>query len=317
MAYSHDFTRNFSLKNCPLNLVRQLPSPIPGESLKIYYQWRFFPISLLFSNRFPYGGRGILKGITSKFGRSTMSIPLLEYAPVSQNHRVAGFEVPGDEHARIHSTENKLANSAMDELVSAAYRQIYNEQQMLNRHRQGTLESQLRSGQITVKDFIQGLVLSDSFRRLTYDSNNNYRFVEICIQRVLGRNVYGDREKLAWSIVLATQGIQGFIEGLLNGEEYQTAFGNDTVPYQRRRILPQRAKGEITFAHTARYGEDYRNKLPQPSLQGFGPGAARLDYTRWDWQKNPPAALGNAGRIITLSGAAFIGFLFLAVLLGF
>ena len=30
----------------------------------------------------------------------------------------------------------------------------------------------------------------------------NYRFVEICVQRILGRNVYGDREKLAWSMHL-------------------------------------------------------------------------------------------------------------------
>lgn len=29
----------------------------------------------------------------------------------------------------------------------------------------------------------------------------------MCIQRVLGRDVYNDREKLAWSIVLATKGL--------------------------------------------------------------------------------------------------------------
>jgi phycobilisome rod-core linker protein len=245
-----------------------------------------------------------------------MSIPLLEYAPVSQNHRVDGFEVSGDEHSRIFTTENRLAASDMDALIAAAYRQIYNEQQMLNHNRQGALESQLRSGQITVKEFIQGLVTSDSFRRLTYDSNNNYRFVEICVQRVLGRNVYGDREKLAWSIVLATQGLQGFVTELLSSDEYEDAFGNDIVPYQRRRILAQRAKGEVTFAHTARYGTDFRDKLPQPTMKGIGKGAARLDYTRWEWQKTPSPGLVKAGRILTLSGAAFIGFLFIAVLLG-
>ena len=147
----------------------------------------------------------------------------------------------------------------------AAYRQIFNEQQTLDSYRQRFLESQLRAGQITVRDFIRGLVMSDSFRRLTYDSNNNYRFAEICIQRLLGRNVYSDREKLAWSIVLATKGLLGFIDDLLNTEEYLTNFGYDTVPYQRRRILPQHAQGELPFARMARYGVEYRNKLPYPS----------------------------------------------------
>lgn len=192
-----------------------------------------------------------------------MSIPRLEYAPLSQNHRVEGFEVPGDEQPRIYTTDNLLAASEMDILIVAAYRQVYNEQQMLDSYRQRFLESQLRAGQIMVRDFMRGLVLSDSFRRLIYDSNNNYRFVEICIQRILGRNVYSDREKHSWSIVLATKGLQGFIDDLLNTEEYLSNFGYDTVPYQRRRILPQRVQGELPFARMARYGEDYRDKLPR------------------------------------------------------
>ncbi|MBD2360776.1 phycobilisome rod-core linker polypeptide [Anabaena minutissima FACHB-250] len=195
-----------------------------------------------------------------------MSIPLLEYAPLSQNHRVEGFEIPGDEQPRIYTTDNLLAASDMDMLIMAAYRQIFNEQQMLSSNRQRFLESQLRAGQITVRDFIRGLVLSDSFRRLTYDSNNNYRFVEICIQRILGRNVYSDREKLSWSIVLATKGLQDFIDTLINTEEYLSNFGYETVPYQRRRILPQHAQGELPFARMARYGKDYRNQLPLPLL---------------------------------------------------
>lgn len=248
-----------------------------------------------------------------------MSIPLLEYAPSSQNHRVEGFEVFGDEQPWVYTTDNMLSSSDLDMLMMAAYRQICNEQQMLSSNRQRFLESQLRAGQITVKDFIRGLVLSDSFQRLTYESNNNYRFVEICVQRVLGRDVYNDREKMAWSIVLATKGLQGFVDGLLNSEEYQSNFGNNTVPYQRRRILPQRNQGEVTFAHVARYGTDYRDKLPKPSLQdlsGNGFSGPAMSSLRWEWQKNPPKVVGKIGMVITYGGAALIGFLFLSILLG-
>jgi len=248
-----------------------------------------------------------------------MSIPLLQYPPLSQNHRVDGFEIPGDEQPRIYTTNDSLSSSEMDALIMAAYRQIYNEQQMLVRNRQRFLESQLRIGQITVRDFIKGLVLADSFRRLIYDSNNNYRFAEICIQRILGRKVYSEREKIAWSAVIMTKGVQGFVDELINSDEYLSNFGENTVPYQRRRILPQRAQGEVTFAHMARYGTDYRDKLPEPNLRallGRGFTGPLMSSTRWEWQKNPPQVVGKIGAGITIGGAVFVGFLALAVLLG-
>lgn len=244
-----------------------------------------------------------------------MSTLLLEYSPVSQNQRVDGFEIPNANTPRIYTTDNNLSKSDLDTLIFASYRQIYNEQQMLDHHRQLSLESQLRVGQITVRDFIRGLILSDSFRRLTFESNNNYRFVEICIQRLLGRNVYSEREKIAWSILVATKGIQGFVDELLNSEEYLTCFGDSTVPYQRRRSLPHQIHGEVTFAHTARYGADYRDRLPKQVFTG-NKGAARLDYLRWEWQKNPPQIIGKIGAGIVIAGVGFIGLLIFGILLG-
>jgi phycobilisome rod-core linker protein len=237
-----------------------------------------------------------------------MAISTLDYAVSSQNHRVAGFEVPGDEHSVIYTTDNQ-SRTELDTLIRAAYRQIFNEQQMLVSHRQQTLESQLRSGQISVKDFIRGLATSDSFRRLNFDSNNNYRFAQMCVQRILGRDVYSDREKISWSIVLATKGLPGFIDALLSSEEYQENFGDNTVPYQRRRILPQRAQGELPFARMARYGTDYRDNLPKPTSQQFG-----RDY-HWAWQKQTPKSAKQVGAAITYTGAFLVALGVVAVFL--
>jgi phycobilisome rod-core linker protein len=195
-----------------------------------------------------------------------MSLPLLSYPLSSQNQRVESYEVQSDEYPRVYSTQTLLDNTEVDGLIWAAYRQIFNEQQILRHHRQFALESQLRSGQISVREFIRGLVLSDSFRRLIYEANNNYRFVELCIQRLLGRNVYNNQEKMSWSILLATQGVKGFVDAILNGEEYISQFGEDQVPYQQRRILPTQVIGELPFARMARYGSEYLNKLPQSSF---------------------------------------------------
>ena len=193
-----------------------------------------------------------------------MPLPMLDYPSSSQNHRVVGFEVSGEEQPRNYTTANKLSSLEADELIEAAYRQIFHEQQMLASTRQRFLESQLKSNQMTAREFVRGLLLSDSFRRLNYDVNNNYCFVRLCVGRVLGREVHNDREKMAWSIVLATKGLQGFIDELLNSEEYTSNFGDDIVPYQRRRILPQRDVGELPFERMPRYGADYRDRLPKP-----------------------------------------------------
>ena len=194
-----------------------------------------------------------------------MSIPLLDYKPKTQNARVTGYEVGSDRQPKIYSTENLLDDTALDELIEAAYRQIFFH--AFRADREPFLESQLRNGQITVRDFIRGLLLSQTFKNSFYEKNSNYRFVEQCVQRVLGRDVYSEREKITWSIVVATKGREGFIDQLLDSDEYMESFGYDTVPYQRRRVLPSRDGGEQPFnIKSPRYDEYYRAILGFPQI---------------------------------------------------
>lgn len=202
-----------------------------------------------------------------------MSIPILDYALSTQNQRVNGFEVlPGDEQPKIYSTDNLPTATEMDAIIWAAYRQIFSEHQILASTQEKFLESQLRFNQIKIKDFIKGLLLSDSFRNLNYDVNNNYRFVEICIQRVLGRDIYNVREKYAYAVILGDKGISVFIDLLLNSDEYLMNFSESVVPYQRRRIIMQRSQGEIPFnLKTPRIGLAFLNKSNVPILNWAGP----------------------------------------------
>ncbi|ELS33856.1 MULTISPECIES: phycobilisome rod-core linker polypeptide [Pseudanabaena] len=194
-----------------------------------------------------------------------MALPLLNYAPASQNSRVAGFTVGSDNSPRIYNTANLLSSTELDDLIEAAYRQIFFH--AFATDREVTLESQLRSGNISVRQFVRGLILSDTYRRSFYEKNSNYRFVEQTVQRVLGRDVYSEKEKIAWSIVVATKGIEGFIDALLNSDEYLEAFGDDTLPYQRRRVLPSQAIGEVPFnIKSPRYDAYHRAQLGFPQL---------------------------------------------------
>ncbi|MBA3922928.1 MAG: phycobilisome rod-core linker polypeptide [Nostocaceae cyanobacterium] len=194
-----------------------------------------------------------------------MAIPLLDYSVSSQNTRVAGYEIGGDEQPRYFSTDNILSPSDMDTLIEAAYRQMFFH--AFKSDREPFLESQLRNGQLSVRQFIRGLMLSDTFKRSFYELNNNYRFVEQCVQRVLGRDVYDEKEKIAWSIVVATRGIKGFADDLFNSNEYIENFGDSIVPYQRRRILAGRTQGERPFnIKSPRYEAYHRAKLGFPQI---------------------------------------------------
>ena len=202
-----------------------------------------------------------------------MSIPILNYSLSTHNHRVNSFEyLAGEEQPKLYTTINLPSSIEMDEIIWAAYRQIFSEHQTLVSTKQPFLESQLRFNQITIKDFIKGLLLSSEFRYLNYDVNNNYRFVEMCVQRVLGRDIYNQREKLAFSIVLASKGIENFIDLLMDSEEYSDNFGEFVVPYQRRRIIFQRNKGEIPFnLKTPRLDYSFLSKQFMPQLSWSGP----------------------------------------------
>ncbi|NJK63262.1 MAG: phycobilisome rod-core linker polypeptide CpcG [Synechococcaceae cyanobacterium SM2_3_1] len=194
-----------------------------------------------------------------------MPLPLLEYAPSSQNQRVKGFDIPTDDLPPRYSNQMAATLLEVDSIIEAAYRQIFFCAFACDRD--ATLESQLRYGQISVRDFIRSLLLSRTFRDSFYDKNSNYRVVEQCVQRVLGRDVYSEREKIAWSIVIATKGFQGFIDDLLNSQEYLDNFGYDQVPYQRRRVLPGSGASEIPFnIKSPRYDEYYRKQLGFPQF---------------------------------------------------
>nr|YP_009397608.1 phycobilisome rod-core linker polypeptide [Dipterosiphonia australica]ARW66794.1 phycobilisome rod-core linker polypeptide [Dipterosiphonia australica] len=202
-----------------------------------------------------------------------MSIPILKYSLSTHNHRVNSFEfLAGEEQPKIYTTENLPSSVEVDEIIWAAYRQIFSEHQTLSITRQTFLESQLRFSQITVKDFIKGLLMSSQFRYLNYDVNNNYRFIEMCVQRVLGRDIYNEREKLAFSILVASRGLEFFINFLLNSEEYIENFGDNIIPYQRRRIIFQRSKGEIPFnLKTPRLNYSFLPKQFMPQVSWSGP----------------------------------------------
>jgi predicted phosphodiesterase len=68
---------------------------------------------------------------------------------------VEGFVVGGDEAPVLFNSEDQLSSTDYTNLIEAAYRQIFFH--AFQWDREPVLESQVRNGQITVRDFIRGL----------------------------------------------------------------------------------------------------------------------------------------------------------------
>jgi len=194
-----------------------------------------------------------------------VALPLLNYAPTTKNSRVTAFRVGSDEDPKAASLEKSVDREDQNFVIESAYRQIFFHAFKVDRDR--TLESQLRDGQITVRDFIRSLCLSDTFNRSFYNLNSNYKVARHLVEKLLGRTVHGKSEEIAWSAVLMTRGVKGMVDDILNSEEYLDNFGYDTVPYHRNRVVGSRQIGETPFNITSpRYDSYYRGVLGFPQI---------------------------------------------------
>ncbi|MCP9882900.1 phycobilisome rod-core linker polypeptide [Cyanobium sp. Alchichica 3B3-8F6] len=233
-----------------------------------------------------------------------MALPLLKYAPTTQNSRVNPLRVGSDEDPKSMSMDRAMDPKDLNLLIESCYRQIFFYAFKVDRNL--TLESQLRNGQMSVRDFIRSLCLSDTFTRSFYNLNSNYRVVRHLVEKLLGRPTHGRSEEIAWAAVLMTRGVKGMVDDILNGQEYLDAFGYDTVPFHRNRVVGSRDLGETPFnITTPRYEAYYRGILGFPQVVYTGtaktiPARSRQrrggfpeDYL--PWVRNLPAMRSQGG----------------------
>lgn len=222
-----------------------------------------------------------------------MALPLLNYQLTTQNSRVSNLA--GDSstvRGQFQGSSNAGGDgirSSVDELIATAYRQIYFHAMRCDK--EPFLESQLRAGNITTRDFIRGLLLSERFQQGYYQCNSNYRMVDQVVGRVLGRPVHGDAERRAWSIVIGAQGFTAFVDQLLNSEEYMQSFGYDLVPSQRSRVLPGQAVGEMPIYQAyPRYGSGWRDAMQLRAPSAHTESTAPMQPSE-AWVNGQPPAL--------------------------
>jgi len=121
----------------------------------------------------------------------------------------------------------------LDAVINGAYRQVFGGIGLFEVDRVTVAESQLRQGNLSVRGFVEALGQSSAYERLFLSATSSHRFVELNCKHFLGRPPASEAEVSTHVKLLRQQGYAAEISSYVNSDEYQEAFGDDTVPYLR------------------------------------------------------------------------------------
>nr|YP_009297373.1 phycobilisome core-membrane linker protein [Erythrotrichia carnea]AOM66716.1 phycobilisome core-membrane linker protein [Erythrotrichia carnea] len=127
-----------------------------------------------------------------------------------------------------------LSSVEKNSVVQAAYRQVF--ERDINKAYGilfSDLESQLKNGQISTKEFVRAIGKSEVYRKQFYEPFVNSRVVELAFKHFLGRGPSSLTEFQKYFGILSNKGINGLVDNIINGKEYSDYFGEETVPYFR------------------------------------------------------------------------------------
>lgn len=93
--------------------------------------------------------------------------------------------------------------------------------------------TQVRQGQISMREFIRSLGQSKEYRQQFYGRFSNSRAVELAFRHFLGRGISSREEFTRYFDIVSAQGLKGLVDALINTQEYARVFGEETVPFLR------------------------------------------------------------------------------------
>lgn len=135
--------------------------------------------------------------------------------------------------SNLRLTYDSASPENIESVIAAAYKQVFGNAHLMESERLPQLESQLRSGQINVKEFITLLAKSEQYRTLFLDKYTNLKTVELNFKHFLGRAPKNRQEISDHIQILVEEGLEAEIDSYLDSEEYQQNFGNAIVPFVR------------------------------------------------------------------------------------
>jgi phycobilisome core-membrane linker protein len=119
-------------------------------------------------------------------------------------------------------------------VIKAAYRQLF-ERDITRAYSQSVsyLESQVKNGDITMKEFVRRLCKSPLYRKQFFEPFINSRALELAFRHILGRGPSSREEVQEYFSIVSSGGLAALVDALVDSQEYADYFGEETVPYLR------------------------------------------------------------------------------------
>ncbi|MEL4894251.1 phycobilisome rod-core linker polypeptide [Crocosphaera sp. Alani8] len=127
-----------------------------------------------------------------------------------------------------------LSESEKGEIIRAAYRQLF-ERDITKAYSQSIsyLESQVKNGDISMKEFVRRLCKSPLYRKQFFEPFINSRALELAFRHILGRGPSSREEVQNYFSIVSEGGLPALVDALVDSQEYADYFGEETVPYLR------------------------------------------------------------------------------------
>jgi phycobilisome core-membrane linker protein len=188
------------------------------------------------------GSVGAPKAIMAEETPSFVALGLPSMAPAAAvvQSRIDQGVSKKREQTKLFKLTSLADKANLPVVIGAAYRQVFERDmgQYVVQNEFTALESRLKNGEITIKEFIEGLGCSSLYLKEFYTPYPNTKVIELGTKHFLGRAPLDQAEIRKYNQILATQGLKGFITAMVGSREYVDAFGEDTVPYNRYLTLP-------------------------------------------------------------------------------
>jgi phycobilisome core-membrane linker protein len=142
--------------------------------------------------------------------------------------------------ARIYRMTVGTNKPEINQVINAIYVQVMDvfSGQIPDYIRRSDLDSRLRNGEITVREFVIELASSEIYRKRFYTPYPNTKVIEFLFRHILGRAPATQGEIRQYNKILADSGLRTAVETIVNTGEYSRYFGEDVVPYNRFPSLP-------------------------------------------------------------------------------
>ncbi|MEM9137959.1 MAG: phycobilisome rod-core linker polypeptide, partial [Cyanobacteria bacterium P01_F01_bin.42] len=127
-----------------------------------------------------------------------------------------------------------LSTTEKNAVIKAAYRQVF-ERDIKRAYSLdiSTLESQVKNGEIAMKEFIRRLAKAPLYRKNFFEPYINSRALELAFRHILGRGPSSREEVQKYFAIVSAGGLAALVDALIDSKEYGDYFGEETVPYLR------------------------------------------------------------------------------------